>query len=109
METQTPIKVYLKTDKENRIVAINSDIFLDDITDYIEIDSGFGDKYAHAQNNYLEKPISDNGIYNYKYENGKVVERTTEEQQADYIPPEPTEQEKLRADVDFLMCMEGAI
>ena len=32
------------------------------------IDEGSGDKYAHAQSNYLEKRIyDDQGRYNYKY------------------------------------------
>ena len=40
-----------------------------------EIDKGQGDKYAHAQSQYLEKGLVDEqGRYNYKFVEGKVVE-----------------------------------
>ena len=53
------IKVYIKTTENNEICEINSEIFLEDTTGYIMIDEGSGDKYAHAQSNYLEKRIYD--------------------------------------------------
>jgi hypothetical protein len=72
-------KVYIKTDNQN-IVAVNSSAFLTDLTDWIEIDSGQGDKYHHAQGNYFPLPIiTDSGIYRYKYVNGEVVEKTEAE------------------------------
>lgn len=61
------IKVYVKLDENNVITQINSSIFLKDTTDYIEIDEGMGDKFSHAQGNYLEKGLVDEqGRYNYK-------------------------------------------
>ncbi len=73
-------KVYVKLDTQNRITAINSSAFLADTTDWIKIDEGLGDKYHHAQNNYLFKPLIDeNGIYNYKYIDGNIVLRTSED------------------------------
>lgn len=61
------IKVYVKLDENNVITQINSSIFLKDMTDYICIDEGMGDKFAHAQGNYLEKGLFDEqGRYNYK-------------------------------------------
>lgn len=81
-------KVYVKTNENNEIIEINSSIFLTDTTDYIEIDSGYGDKYAHAQGNYLDKPITDEqGRYNYKLVNGEVVEIAEEEKPT--IEPQP--------------------
>lgn len=72
---EQPIKVYVKVNDKNEIVEINSDIFIQDITGWIEIDSGFGDKYAHSQSQYFDKPlVDDEGNYNYKYENKKVGE-----------------------------------
>ena len=72
-------KVYIKTDGTD-IVAVNSSAFLTDLTDWIEIDEGLGDRYHHAQGNYFDKPITtDNGIYRYKYVNGEVVEKTEAE------------------------------
>ena len=62
------IKVYIKADDNNNIIDINSSIFIKDITGWIEIDSGTGDKYAHAQNYYFNKPLVDEeSLHNYKY------------------------------------------
>jgi hypothetical protein len=75
--------VYAKTNDNGYITAVNSNIFLSDVTGWTKIDEGMGDKYAHAQGNYFEKPLIDeNGCYNYKLENGKPIETTDEEKQA---------------------------
>lgn len=72
--------VYAKTDDRNVITAINSSAFLTDTADWTEIDEGGGDKYLHAQNNYLPDGLMDeNGIFNYKLTDGKPELRTTEE------------------------------
>lgn len=85
-----PYGVYVKTDEKDRIVAINSDAFLFDLTNWVKIDEGYGDKYHHAQGNYFDKPIiDDRGILRYKLVDGKPVERTQEEMDADYAPPVP--------------------
>ncbi len=93
--------VYIKTDTESNITAINSSAFLMDTTDWIRIDEGLGDKYHHAQGNYLEKGLMDeNGCYNYKLVDGQIVERTAEEKAAEIasrpLPP-PTAEERLEA------------
>ena len=89
-------KVYIKTNENNEVIEINSDIFLDDLTDYIEVDEGEGDKYSHCQNNYLDKPLMDDyGRYNYKYEDG-IVE--IEDKTPILSPtPTPTTEERLEA------------
>ena len=92
------IKVYIKIDENNYITDINSSIFWDYTTNYIQIDEGIGDKYAHAQGNYLLKGISDSqGRYNYKYENEKVTELTEEEKENLYSIQEkqPNKEEML--------------
>lgn len=97
MEMQ-PYVVYVKVDESNRITAINSSEFLTDVTEWTEIDSGYGDKYHHAQGNYFDKPLYDErGICRYKLVNGRPVERTQEEMDADYVPPEvkPTDAERI--------------
>ena len=72
---EQPIKVYVKLNEQNNIVEINSEVFIADKTGWVQIDSGFGDKYHHAQGNYLDKPLMDEyGRYNYKLINGEVVE-----------------------------------
>lgn len=84
-------KVYIKT-TNGIITEINSDAFLPNTTDWLEIDQGDGDRYHHAQGNYLPNPlITAQGVYRYKLADGKAVERTAEEIQADIaaIPPPP--------------------
>ena len=70
-------RVYINKDSVNNITSINSEIFLseEEMSTMTEIDQGQGDKYAHAQGQFLEKGLVDeHGRYNYKYVEGKVVE-----------------------------------
>lgn len=93
-----PYIVYVKVDESNRVTSINSSAFLADVTGWTEIDSGYGDKYHHAQGNYFDKPLCDErGLCRYKLVDGKPVERTQEEMDADYVPPEvkPTDAERI--------------
>ncbi len=72
--------VYAKTNENGIITAINSSAFLSDVTEWTDIDEGVGDKYHHAQNNYLSAGLTDeNGIFNYKLTDGKPELRTAEE------------------------------
>lgn len=87
------IKVYIKLGKNKTICEIESSVFLKDTEGYLQIDEGYGQKYAHAQNYYfpIEKPLRDNqGRCNYKYVDNKVVELTDEEKEK-LFPPEPQE------------------
>lgn len=107
-----PYLVYVKTDDANRITAVNSSAFLRDMTGWTEIDSGYGDKYHHAQGNYFPFPITDErGIYRYKLEDGQPVERTTEEMDTDYVPPvhQPTDKERIAALEEALTAIEEGI
>lgn len=92
-------KVYVKTDDQNRILAINSDAFLADTDGWTLIDEGEGDRYHHAQGNYMSLSIHDErGVCRYKIEGGNVVERTQEEMDADYTEPDTqTMEERLTA------------
>ena len=103
-------KVYVKINEENYITEINSSIFLADTDGYILIDEGNGDKYAHAQGNYLDKPIYDEqGRYNYKLVKGKVVEIT--EKPVIKVVEQITTEERLAAVEDLLleMVLGGAL
>ena len=72
--------VYIKKDSNNVITNINSSDFLTDISDWIGIDEGIGDKYSHAQSQYLAKGICDGlGRFNYKYDNNVVTVLTESE------------------------------
>lgn len=74
-ELEQPIGVYIKINSNKEVIEINSDIFIQDLTDWIKVDEGYGDKFAHAQSQYLDKPlINDDGHFNYKYVDNKIVE-----------------------------------
>ena len=93
-------KVYVSL-QDGYITSINSDIFLseEEMSTMTEIDQGQGDKYAHAQSQYLEKGLVDeHGRYNYKFVEGKVVEVAEANKPTIEEPKEvPTEQEKINA------------
>ena len=100
-----PYIVYVKTDAQNRITSVNSSVFLTNTDGWIEIDSGFGDRYGHAQGNYFPMPIMDErGIWRYKLVDGKPVERTASEMDADWVPPVPTP-----SDAERISALEAAM
>lgn len=81
--------VYIRVDDAGRVVNINSNAFLSNAEGWIEIGRGVGDKYQHAQGNYLPGPLLDKrGICRYKMLDGSLVERTAEEMEADVKPAE---------------------
>lgn len=85
--------VYVKADENGRIVAINSDAFLRSLGGWVAIDSGYGDKYHHAQNNYLESPLmNERDVWLYKLVDGAVVKRTQDEIDADVVYAPDVEQ-----------------
>lgn len=91
MDTR-PYIVYVKTDAQYRIISAASSAFLCDTDGWIAIDSGHGDKFLHAQGNYFDKPIFDErGIPQYKMFEGRPVERSQDEMNADYVEPENPE------------------
>lgn len=100
MEIQTS-KVYVLPDSFGRITRIDGGYTIGNIKDFtgwVLIDEGTGDRYNLCQGNYLPGPLTDErGVYRYKLVYGKVVERTQEEMDADYVPPEvkPTDAERI--------------
>lgn len=93
-------KVYIKLDSDNNITFINSELFLsqEEKANMTLIDEGEGDKYAHAQSQYLEKGLIDeHGRYNYKYVEGKVVEVAEGDKPTIEEKAVPTEQQKINA------------
>lgn len=106
-------KVYVKTDSKGRIVAINSGDFLHDPTGWVQVDEGLGDRYYHAQGNYLPQPImTDEGAYRYKLEDGGIMERTAEEmaQDVEDDPKTPTLESRVGVLEEALeMILAGVI
>lgn len=100
MEIKNPHIVYVKPDSDGYITAVNSSAFLSDTSGLIEIDSGYGDKYHHAQGNYFPQPIyTDGGAYRYKLVDGKPMECTAEEiaeqEAANVSTSTPTQEERI--------------
>lgn len=92
--------VYVTVREDGAIMAINSSGFISDVTGWTKIDEGSGDRFHHAQGNYLPGPVFDErGIPRYKLVDGEVVERTQEEMDGEYVPPvaQPTAEEMLAA------------
>ena len=93
-------KVYVKLNDDKCITSIDSEIFLtdDEIQGMTNIDEGEGDKFVHAQSQYLEKSLYDElGRYNYKYIDGAVVEIAEEDK------PTPTTPKKSQLGKKRLM------
>ncbi|WP_337618884.1 hypothetical protein [Holdemanella sp.] len=93
-------KVYVSL-QDGYITSINSEIFLsqEEMSTMTEIDKGQGDKYAHAQSQYLDKELVDeHGRYNYKFVEGKVIEVAEAEKPTIEEPKAvPTKQDKINA------------
>lgn len=105
-------KVYVSL-SNGYITSINSEIFLSDeeIQTMTEVDKGQGDKYAHAQSQYLEKGLVDEyGRYNYKFLEGKVVEVAEEEKPTIKEPEQQaTAQDKIEAQVMYTAMMTDTL
>lgn len=84
---QNSYVVYVKVNSKSQIVEVNSSAFLENVAGWVEIDEGTGDRYRHAQGNYLPGALyTKDGIPRYKLVDGQPVERTEEEIQADRLP-----------------------
>lgn len=98
MEHEKPISVYIKTDTTGRIIGVNSDAFLSSLDGWQKVDEGRGDKFHHAQGNYLEMPLTDeNGVFRYELKNGKIKERKRKDMEADAQARtvQPTDRERI--------------
>lgn len=83
---QTPkSRVYVLCDAQNRVLRLEGEYSLPaDLTGWVLIEEGEPcDRLNLAQSHYTDKPLYDGAIPRYKLEDGKVVERTAEEIEAD--------------------------
>ena len=77
-------RVYVLLDSENRVLRLEGEYSLPaNLDGWTKIDEGHGDKYALAQSHYCAKPLYDGAVPRYKLVDGKVVERTADEIEAD--------------------------
>lgn len=79
-------RVYILLDEKERIVRIEDEYSLpSDLTGWVQIDEGYGDRFSLAQSHYLDGGLyTIQGIPRYKYEDGACVLRSEEELSADH-------------------------
>lgn len=108
-------KVYILTDEKSRITRLDGGYSISnvDTETWTLIDEGEGDKYNLCQSHYLDKPLmTDDGIYQYKWDGKNILERTEAEMDADRaeIPlPEATWEEKMEAQIMFTALMTDSL
>ena len=110
MEFENPYIIYVKPNASGYITAVKSSAFLTNTTDWIEIDSGYGDKYHHAQGNYFPQSIyTDNGAYRYKLVDGKPMECSYEEisaQETEIVhQSQPSQLDVIEAKLTYIAMM----
>lgn len=91
--------VYVKANVDGYITDVHSSAFLNDLDGWVEIDSGNGDKYHHAQGHYFPYPIiTDSGVWRFKLVDGVPTECTEgeiAEQEAALPPPAMSDKERI--------------
>lgn len=80
--------VYVQSDEKGRIIRCEGGYTTpSDLTGWIQIDEGIGDRYNLCQSNYFPGSLfTSDGIPRYKLVDGKPIERTAEELNADRLP-----------------------
>ena len=100
MEFEPKSKVYIQTDTEGRIVRCEGGCTTPaDLTGWIEIDEGVGDRYNLCQSHYFEGGLyTMDGVPRYKWGGEKALFRTEEELEADRAAiPEPKPSKTVEA------------
>lgn len=107
-------RVYVLLNEQNMITRLEGEYSLpSDLTNWTLIDEGYGDRFSLAQSHYLAKPLyTQDGIPQYKLDNGVVTPRTEDEIEVDRskLPqPEiqPTNKELMDAILELSKTMEA--
>lgn len=74
-------RVYILLDEKERIIRIEGEYSLPgDLTGWVQLDEGYGDRFSLAQSHYLDGGLyTTQGIPRYKYEDGACVLRSEAE------------------------------
>ena len=92
MEFEPKSKVYIQTDADGRILRCDGGYTTPaDLTGWLEIDEGNGDRYNLCQSHYFDGGLyTDDGIHRYRWDGSTAILRTEEELEADRAEsPEP--------------------
>ena len=103
-------RVYILLDEKERIVRIEGEYSLpSDLTGWVQIDEGYGDRFSLAQGHYLDGGLyTTQGIPRYKYEGGACVLRSEAELAADRdaLPkPQPSQMDRVEAQATYTAMM----
>ena len=124
MEFEAKSKVYIRNDAEGRILRCEGGYTTPaDLTGWVEIDEGNGDRYNLCQSHYFDGGLyTVDGIHRYKWDGSAAVLRTDEELEADraaILEPKPSktvedrltaleaEAERAKADREALNILLG--
>jgi hypothetical protein len=90
-------KIYVRLDKNNIVIKLFSNVFEEPKDTDILIEEGNEEYHAHVHLKYQFVDSKDR--YNYKYENGQLIELTEEEKDILFPPqkPQPTSQDILNS------------
>ena len=85
MEFEMKSKVYIQTDTKGRILRCEGGYTTPaDLTGWLEIDEGDGDRYNLCQSHYFDGGLyTMGGIPRYRWDGSKAILRTDEELEAD--------------------------
>ena len=100
MEFEEKSKVYIQIDNQGRILRCDGGYTTPaDLTGWIEIDEGTGDKYNLCQSHYFDGGLyTIDGIPRYRWDGTQAVARTEEELDADRAAiPEPKPSKTVEA------------
>lgn len=111
MEFEMPkSRVYILLDEKERIVRVEGEYSLpSDLTGWVQIDEGYGDRFSLAQSHYLDGGLyTMQGIPRYKYEGGACVLRSEAElaNDRDALPkPQPSQLDRVEAQATYTAMM----
>lgn len=106
-------KVYIKTDAAGRITSCDGGCTTPkDLTGWIKIDDGTGDRYNLCQSHYFDGGLyTMEGIPRYKYADGKCSLRTNAEIEADRaaIQAAPSQLDSIEAQAAYTAMMTNTL
>ena len=107
-------KVYIRVDENGYITAVEGGYTTPkDLTGWVPVDEGEGDRYNLCQSHYFPGPLTtDGGAYRYRLAEGQPVECTAEEigeQERAMEPALPSQLDRLEAQTLYTALMTDTL
>ena len=115
MIEQVTSKVYVLIDEKNRVIRCEGGYTTPaDLTGWVQIDEGTGDRYNLCQSHYFDGGLyTSDGIPRYKLVDGEAVERTEEELALDRMPLQAgairAQRDRLLAATDWTQTLDAPL